>query len=116
MSYWKGLSETKQKEYLEKFKEPTIERGYNPFKARECKHCDQLVVMKLINDRLSNSSFLVYVGMCTNRHWNQDMPTIPYDTREIPKCKECGSFMQYKMSVEYNGWVCVQNHNGEVRI
>lgn len=110
MSYWIGLSEEKQKQYEAEFRGKALYNHImNAFKVQNCLSCDQIVVMKLINDPLSNSSMLVYAGKCCNGHWNQEIPSTPRDIRKIPRCKICKSFMQWKMSREYNGWFCPQD-------
>lgn len=112
MTYWTGLSESKQAQYLAEFKKPSIQTSeFNPFKIVRCElPCTQIVVMRLINDPLSNSSYWVYAGACVNGHWNQVMPCTPDDVKEPPRCKVCNSTMQWKMSRDFNGWVCVNLH------
>lgn len=111
---WKEKHEfldSKQARYLTEFKKPSIQTSeFNPFKITKCYHCTQRVVMRLINDPLSNSSYWIYAGACVNGHWNQVMPGSPDDLKEPPRCKVCNSTMQWKMSVEFNGWICANSH------
>ena len=107
MSYWIGLSESNQLRYEDEFKKPPVtDASHNPFKIAKCRACDQRVVMKLIHDPLSNSSFWVYAGKCPNGHWNQDLPSVPDDVRIPPRCPDCGAFMQYKTSVVFSLRAC----------
>ena len=113
MTYWIGLSEQKQKEYMIEFKKPAINNNFmNPFRITRCDvtGCEQIVVMKLINDPLSNSSRYVYAGRCIKGHWSQSIPSTPVDVRQVPICSVCKSYMQYELSIENNGWVCNQDH------
>lgn len=109
MSYWTGLSEEKQQQYLEELKKPAVtDTDVNPYKIVKCHHCNEIVAMKLIHDPLSNSSYLVYAGVCINGHWSQDIPGTPYDLKEPPRCPECNSIMQYKLDGAV--FVCIQPH------
>lgn len=111
MSLWTGLSESDQARYEDEFKKKALLRDFfNAFKIAKCHFCDQTVVMKLIKDSLSNSSGNIHAGKCPNNHWNQSLPCTPCDVRIVPRCKKCGSFMQYKTSVEFNGWICMNKH------
>ena len=104
-------TEEMQKRYMDEFKKPSIQTTeFNPFKIIKCKQCDQIVVMRLIYDSSSNSSCWIYAGMCVNGHWNQQIPCIPYDLNEPPRCNICLSTMQWKMSIDYTGWICIQKH------
>ena len=99
--------------YDEKFREPLVtDKDVNPFKIKHCssKNCDQYVSMKLIVDALNNSSSLVYAGNCVNGHYNEEIPSVPIDSISPLKCKICHAYMQYKMSIEFNGWICIMNH------
>jgi len=107
MTYWVGINRKTKTKYTREFKRGALfDHYFNPFKTQKCQTCDQIVIMKLIEDNLSNSSGLIYAGKCVNGHWNQTMPTTPFDVRKIPTCETCNSYMQYKMSKEYNGWIC----------
>ena len=111
MSYWIGLSDSKQAQYEEEAKKKALLHDFfNAFKITKCYFCDQRVVMKLIKDSLSNSSGNVYAGKCPNNHWIQDIPGVPDDVRNVPRCKVCGGFMQYKLSIDFNGWICMSKH------
>ena len=83
-------TEEMQKRYMDEFKKPSIQTTeFNPS---------------------SNSSCWIYAGMCVNGHWNQQIPCIPYDLNEPPRCNICLSTMQWKMSINYTGWICIQKH------
>jgi len=119
MSYWTGLTEEKKNMYEAEFKNKAfLHEFFNSFKIIQCHtheegwmshpKCNQTVILKLINDPLSNSSGFVYAGKCCNGHWSQMLPVTPYDVKNIPRCEACGSIMQWK-----NGWICVFTHDNK---
>jgi len=118
MSYWIGFTPENLKALKEALKKdvPFEHPFFSPIIVKEkCSQCDQIVILTLCSDPLSNSSYLVYRGFCVNEHLNQSLPTTPFHMRKQPRCAACNAGMQWRLAQGSNGWECPVCHARDVK-